>query len=305
MGLRELFAGSEGAFVRRCLLLLALGSGLLLVPSVPALHDVLERAPAVLLLCEHLGVALIVALVVIVFIELGLRKEFLADVEAIFVERQPSSYLKSFRGSRICYEDAMASDIERIRPTETVRVVGISHRVLFADRPGVAGLAKKVRDGCHLRFVLLHPESTLLPAIENLSRDFGYPDLKQSLRVTACGAIAQLCTVLSTGPSVSGSLEIRLHRDVFSSLFCYSGPRMTIVGLYLSHADGVHSPAFEVTNVAVLSQVNDHFDTLWEASRGNVLLSVSGRGVVDNLEQVFPSPHRGHAGSSESTLSSS
>lgn len=167
MTFRRMFRGPEGKLLSWVGGLLAVGSVLAYAAAKIEHSTTPAHASLASTFLEHLGVALLVGAIVILVIEVGLRKEILADVETIFKEQhesfhheilagvkasnnqQPAHYIHSFRERRIDYDDLILADVREAASGDSIDVIGTSLHTFFEERPGLKILAAKIRPGGH------------------------------------------------------------------------------------------------------------------------------------------------------------
>lgn len=235
----------------------------------------------------ELGTSLFVTGIFLLFFELVLRRRELEEIREVIEVTSNSREVREVFPRRHQVEGLIESDIVNCKRNDRFDLIGTSERVLFAEHPGYEELAACVRRGAHFRILILHPDSTLLGCIEAVSKDFGFPDVKLSLRETARGRIARLCQELDRD-AFAGSLEIRMHRDVYSTLAYFHSPRLTILGVYFSHESGTQCPALSLAKAEVANASGQHFEKLWSLSEFGVLVQYAGASRLSNIDAVFP-----------------
>jgi hypothetical protein len=287
MGFQDIFHDLTSRLMLRIGILLALGIGLLafgdyLQPRLDC--TIWHLLPGVIV---HTGTALIVASAVIVAIDISLRKDFIDDISRVVksLKTQERSGIRQTVYERKQLDSEITQDLLTATPGTDIRVVGIAQKDFFTDQPGHATVRDTIRDGCSFRVLLLHPESNLLLCVQNLSKLFGSPDIKLSIRAALMGTVkSTFDEVQKLQPHLAGSLEVRLHKDVFSTLFLYIGHATVVCGTYLSHRRGRLSPAFVVEDNQLRSLLVDHFERLWTVSEQHRLCRVSSTETVDNFD---------------------
>ena len=252
---------------------------------------------AFLSVLDNLGDALIVAALLSLFVEISLRARHTREVIAAVRSASAPTGIRQVILHRFELDDRASADIRSLRAGDRLDLIGTSQRVVFSDRPGYDKMAERVKDGVHMRIILLHPDSHLVPCIEGISALFGFPNLRLSLSETALGRIAKMRDMLHQS-GARGSVEVRLHKDLYSTLSYHSSPNMTSVGFYFAHESGTQCPCLILDDGELRREAGLHFERLWELSRNNVLLRIDRAGVEDRLAEVFGSvdgPARGEA----------
>ncbi|HTD98173.1 MAG TPA: DUF4062 domain-containing protein [Mucilaginibacter sp.] len=196
-------------------------------------------------------------------------------------------YISYFTPRRNEFNSLFDTTIINAANTDNIDIIGISQRLTFTDYPGVDVFVDKITNGCNFRILLLHPDSLLTKTIENLSKDYGFSDLRRNIISVINGVISELYLRLSKKVNeIEGSLEIRLHRNVFSSLSYHSVNDRVLLGLYYSHISGTHCPTFELKDEKTKSDAKKHFETLWNKSAENVLIKVNSA-LASNRLDIF------------------
>jgi hypothetical protein len=69
----------------------------------------------------------------------------------------------------------------------------------------------------------------------------------------------------SKNGAIEGSIDVRLHKDLFSPIGYYSDSQsFTLVWMYFSdHQEGSEYPAFDINNRNLIQSADNHFDNLW------------------------------------------
>jgi hypothetical protein len=288
MSIKNLFQGSEKKILLWISLSLGGGIGLIILQTYLVSDITHPIVQSLVSLLKDIGSSLIVASILLLILEIGLRKDFIEDIENIFKAGQPSGYIKTFHPKRQEFDADITTDLLQSRSGDTIDIIGISQRIVFSERPGIETLHNTIKEGCNLRILLLHPASQMLPCIENLSKDYGFPNLKLSLQETLEGRVAQLVHQLEEDlKEIKGSLEIRMYKDFFSSISYYSSKRMTLIGIYFSHISGTLCPAFQIINSEFLETAKGHFDKIWKSSQGSVIVKINNKTCQNCIKAIF------------------
>lgn len=172
---------------------------------------------------------------------------------------------------------------------DKIDIIGISQRLTFTDYPGIDVFIDKIKIGCEFRILLLHPDSILTATIENLSKFYGFPELRKNILSVINGVISEFHKKLEgiDQRDISGSIEIRLHKNLFSSLSYHSVNDRVLLGLYYSHISGTHCPTFELKDERTRLEAKKHFTNLWDKSSDYLLLKLSNKGIEHKLDFYY------------------
>ncbi|MBD2456692.1 hypothetical protein H6G80_21755 [Nostoc sp. FACHB-87] len=71
---------------------------------------------------------------------------------------------------------------------------------------------------------------------------------------------------LNKTTNVRGTMEVRVHKDLFSAIGYYSDSKdLRLVWMYFSNShDGSEFPAFSINSEELISDADNHFDHLWK-----------------------------------------
>ena len=288
MSFRDILSGSTSQLMKWIIALFAIGCVLLYSHFAYDFSNYGDLGLSVKSIIFGIGSSFIVACLVILVVDIALRKQMLNDMQRIFREEQKAKGIKFFVHERKALDNILADDISSAAPGTRIDVVGISQRNFLTDSPGHDVVVEKINMGCNFRILILHPASKLLLCYQNLSKSFGSPDLVLSMRASIIGNMKHVYEVLSENQmAIKGSIEVRLFRDVYSTIYLYSGNRITILGTYLAHKRGTLSPAFVVDDVELSKSLEQHFDCLWKHSADSVLYSISRDTNISNIDDYF------------------
>jgi len=242
-------------------------------------------------LIDEVAGSFILAAIVAIFFDVSLRSDMISELNQLVLDAQRPREFNELRMSRNMFDTDMSKDISSLQPGQSLALIGTSQRVVFSDKPGIAGIAEKVRSGVHFQILVLHPDSMIVPCIQNLSKDFGFSDLKASLQETYLGRIHSLGELLKSDQPILGSIEVRLLKDLFSPFSLHKSPNLTLVGFYFAHESGTQCPVLSLAEGEFKEQIQKHFDRLWTKSLQNVLLKADQGELTDNTHAVFELPN--------------
>lgn len=202
-------------------------------------------------------------------IELVLREETLKDIEQIVGLSQAVKGIEAFYHDKNYYHQSIADKITNLKAGETIKMLLLSEEVEILGLIGEQKIKEKLRIQCHFQILLVDPNSILINCIDNVSSKNRKSSIQGQIS-NFCQAFNQRLTYSSTPEKmITGSLEIRFHKDVFSS-FCYlSGEEMKIVWMYFFDSEGsLQYPGFRFseTNQKLIQAAEAHFDKLWSIS---------------------------------------
>lgn len=187
-----------------------------------------------------------------------------------------TEYISYFSPRRNEFGYIFENSINSSQPSDEIDIIGVSQRLTFSDFPGIEILKQKTILGVNFRLLLLDPNSIIVEQIENLSKDYGFDNLRTHLIQLFNGQIKLLFNSLNEVCSkLNGSFEVRLINNLHSTLSYYRTNSEVFIGLYFSHASGTHCPTFKIINAKLVEEAKNHFETLWEKSSNNILFKVS------------------------------
>jgi hypothetical protein len=287
---RSLLQDSTAKLARLVLPIIAIGTILLILGSTEYLADKYPALTAIYLVVHHIGAILIASSVVLFVLDIRFRKEFISDLEHVLDKKLTARGISDFKLQRKDYSDRITADIESAPEGSITRIVGVTQKPFFTDSPGYDLIVEKIKYGCHFQVLILHPDSSVVQTYENLSKWFGSPNLKLSLTASAIGTMRQIAQVLTPMQgAIKGSIEVRMLKELFSTLYLYRGPNLVLISFYLAQKRGVLSPAFVINDLELAKTFENHFETLWKLSADNVLYSISSSKCEDNTDRYFSS----------------
>lgn len=289
MKFSEIFRDATGHLLRWLALLFTAGCAILAAASMVPFPDghVGHLAKEIV---EKIGLSMLIATFVILVLDVALRKEMLADLETLLERSRATAGVRDYAPQRKRFDTLIAADVRSAPRGATLSLLGITQKSFFTDAPGSQVILEKVLSGCHVRVLIMHPQSKILPCYQTLSRDFGSPNLLLSISASALGTIRAVQRALESQRAViRGAFEVRVFQDLFSTLFVYCGHQTSLFGTYMSHERGTLSPAFVVSDSQLQQTLQQHFDCLWRASEADVLFRASRLECVDNSDGVFGS----------------
>ena len=142
-------------------------------------------------LVVSIGASFLTATVVILVLDLGFRKEFISDVESIFVENQKTLGVGKYTQRRREFDTLIEEDIRTANQGSNICIASVSLKCFFTDSPGIELLFEKIRSGVNVQVLVWHPCSGLVKEYQNLSQTFGSPNLANSLLLAQGGHIRE------------------------------------------------------------------------------------------------------------------
>lgn len=290
MKFSEIFRDATGHLLRWLALLFVAGCAILIAASIVPFTGLGQVGPLAKEIVDKIGLSMLIATFVILVLDVALRKEMIADLEGVLERSRATSGIREYAPQRKRFDTLIAADVRSAPRGATLSLLGITQKPFFTDAPGSQVIIEKVISGCHVRVLIMHPQSKILPCYQTLSRDFGSPNLLLSISASALGTIRAVQRALSDQRAVIlGTFEVRMFQDLLSTLFVYCGHQTSLFGTYMSHERGTLSPAFVVSDSQLQLTLQQHFDCLWRASEAGVLFRASRMEYVDNADGLFGS----------------
>ncbi|GAA6623624.1 hypothetical protein [Scytonema sp. NUACC26] len=214
--------------------------------------------------------SLISTVVIILFFEIGLRKATIKEIRNIYKETQPSKYISNFYASNKESNDQIVENIKIATPGSDIKLLGFEKEINMLDSLGIKIVKNQIISGCHFRIIISHPESSLLECLEKVNSSN-----KTLLKAYIASTLKNLYTELYNNlSSLKGTIEVRLHENVFAPVCYYCGPGLASVWMYLPAQEGTEFPGFIVSNQELINDMNNYFEHLWKKS-SYVLFKVS------------------------------
>ncbi|TYT74369.1 hypothetical protein [Desulfobotulus mexicanus] len=288
MKFSTIFADSTSHLLKWALYLFLSGCAIVVFDSYFDFNSLGSAGRVVKEVAGNIGLSLLVATFVILVVDVALRKQTISDIEELLLQHRRALGVRDFSLQRKSFDQQITDDVRAAPKSSRIDLIGITQKSFFTDAPGNHVLAEKVMGGCDVRVLVLHPKSPILPCYQNLSKDFGSPDLSLSLQAAAQGSIKQTYKGISAvAKQARGTFEVRMFNEAYSTLFYYGGYQLSVMGTYLSHKRGTLSPAFVVEDSRLQQALEQHFNCLWELSTNNVLFKVNKAEILDNSSQHF------------------
>ncbi|WP_156332540.1 hypothetical protein [Rhodopseudomonas sp. AAP120] len=276
MSFKTIYHDATSKLVRFVIVMLFLGSALFTMDAL-YFHESFHLRDFASAAIHELSIALIIAAILVVVVDVGFRQELLEDISHIFRYSNNNVFLDKAVLSRRDILETIADDIKRSARGTQIDTIGVVAGSLFTVTPGNDLLVKKIIEGVHFRVLMMHPDSKLLPCIERESLHGTTSNLTTSSFATAIGALEILMLNLTKKTSeIRGSLEVRLYRDVMSSGYLYSGSDFSVFSPYLAHKRGELCPAFTTLSNDYRAELQSHFDYIWEQT-DNFILAKANR----------------------------
>ena len=244
---------------------------------------------------DDLGWNLFQIAITIWFVDIGLKRETLEEMHKIFNSAQATKHIKSFYSNREEYSRLIEDNFKEARSDQEIKLLCISEEVSLFQEENLKSIRDKVIAGCKIKILILHPESSLLNCLEGVGFT---PDLGKSMLVNLSVKLTRLNKDLerfraSQNIQIKGSIEVKLHKDLFSPIGYYSDSKgFEFVWMYFSDDyEGNEYPAFHIANQELIEKTDKHFDNLWQRTVGDeILLRVTPTNNINNISKIFPPP---------------
>lgn len=227
-----------------------------------------------------LGSNFLQAAVTIFVLDIGLKRKTLEEIQGIINNAKPTRYLKEFFRSKKDYNDLISRSFESASPGQEIRILCLFEEeiVIFTGSQDLRNIRDKIVNGCKLKFLILHPESSLVDFLDQsgLTR-------KDNFRSISDAFLSKLDTLykhLETqyhhkGIQIKGSLEVKFYKNLFSPIGYYSDSKdYRIAWMYFSHSQGSEYPAFHIGGQDLINDTDQHFEYLWQQA-GNLLIKIT------------------------------
>ncbi len=223
---------------------------------------------------ESLGINLATAGVVAVLIEAILRDEFLDEIR-----RELRSTVREIGIGQVvapAYVSAFTSAHDRIDILAMTFTMGSKAYVQLV-------LDKIINEHCHIRVIIIDPESPLLEHRARDEPDHNGERIKQKVADTilSCEQLrAAYRSRVSFDDPPKGSFRLKAHRSI--PYFAYS--RMDAKAFltpYSAVEYGVNCPVIEIREPgsALFDRLEKHFETIWERNDSRLLLDLGFVGM--------------------------
>jgi hypothetical protein len=243
-----------------------------------------------------MSISLVTSAITILSLEILFKRESIEEIKEIFKATEATRSIKAFYPKFNLYKEAIIEDIEQAPKAQEIKMLGLSSLELeiLGDVSNNKLIEKICSEDCNLRIIILHPESTLLKCLEKLE----YKRTKAQIngRVhhafeTFVNDLMEYVKVHQLQGKTLGSIEVRTHKDIFSPVFYYSGNKLNIVGLYFSLGKKSEHPAFDILDLEMKKQLDNHFEEIWDKSSGPGTMlkwNVKDSSNINKVMEVFP-----------------
>jgi hypothetical protein len=244
---------------------------------------------------KEMSISLVTSGITILFLEILLKKESIKELEKIFKASEATSSIKAFYPRLNLYKGYIQDNIEQASKGQQIKMLGLASLELdILQEVGRTKLIEKIcLQGCNLQIMLLHPDSSLLKCVENLGHDRSREEITGIVhRVfrTFFNDLTEYVNKHQLEGKVSGSIEVRMHKDIFSPIFYYSGEQLDIIGLYCTVGTNTEHPAFDIIDRDYKKELDKHFEGIWDKSNGRTMLrwNISGSTSRNEVLTIFP-----------------
>lgn len=251
----------------------------------------------------NMGNTCIEVVLIILFFEVRARKEMYNSVKKIFSEADRTKHIEAFHLRREEYSQQIHTSFRGARENQTIKLLSLVEDIhILSEEIGPNKISEKVCSGCHVKILILHPDSSLLKTFDKIG--FAYDSSSSAREVY--GLLPQRLEMIRKKVesergkgAVKGSIEIRAHKDIFSSIGYYSdSSEKNYVWMYFSAGyDGIKYPAFQIRHsnlekdFNLIDYVDKHFDHLWTLAAGHPILKIGSEGemtTAQDIVSVFP-----------------
>jgi hypothetical protein len=256
---------------------------------------------------REMSTSLVTSAITILAIEILLKRESLEEIKKfksesieeikeILKATEATRSIRAFYSKFNLYKEEIVNDIKQAPKAQEIKMLGLSSLELeILGGVGANKLIEKIcREGYNLRIIILHPESMLLKCLEKLEYRRTRSQINGRVHDTFKTFVIDLTNYVKLHKlqdKILGSIEVRTHKDIFSPVFYYSGNKLNIVGLYFSLGKQSEHPAFDILDMEMKEQVDNHFEEIWDKSSGiGTILkwNIQGNSDVNNVMEIFP-----------------
>lgn len=245
-----------------------------------------------------LGWNLLQIAITIWFVDIGLKRETIDAMHKIFNSAQATKHIKGFYSNRGEYSRLIEDNFQDARADQEIRLLCLSEEISIFQGDNLRSIRNKVIDGCKIKILILHPESSLLKCLESVGFT---PAFGKSMLANLSVKLNRLYEDLerlrdNRNIKIKGSIEVKLHKDLFSPIGYYSDSKgFEFVWMYFSDDyDGNEYPAFHIANQELIEKTNKHFDNLWQKTVGDEILlrvtPINNINDINNTSKIFPPP---------------
>lgn len=170
------------------------------------------------------------------------------------------------RLSRHREDNHLQEFIERAVPGSTIRVLALCLNSL-ANNPGRDLFKRKLREGCHIRLLLLDPKACAAleerARQENRTTEEDIREFRERVQIWA-SVHRNAVQNLAADKTLPGSIDLGYYQSLPSCFLIDNGNAM-LVGFYLHGCRGDRCPQLEIENRqnGFYQQFDKHFETLW------------------------------------------
>jgi hypothetical protein len=226
-----------------------------------------------------LGSNFLQAAITIFVLDIGLKRETLKQIQDIINNAKPTRYLKEFFRHRGDYDDLIKKSFSEAIESQEIRILCLFENEIsiFAGSQDFKNIREKIVDGCKLKILILHPESSLLDCLyqSGLAKN-NFPLMSNAF----LGKLDNLFQDLekqyhNKRIPIKGSIEVKFHKNLFSPIGYYSDSKdCRIAWMYFSHSNGGEYPAFHIGGQELMDDTDNHFEYLWKEA-GALLIRIT------------------------------
>lgn len=246
---------------------------------------------------KEMSTSLVTSAITILALEILFKRESIREIEKIFNATEATRSIKAFYPRLDLYEGLIIDDIKQAPKSQEIKILGLASLELEI----LSGISKNkliekiCLEDCNLRVILLHPDSDLRKCIENLGYRRSKAQINGGVHEVFEDFFIDLYSYINTNKlsieKISGKIEVRTHKNIFSPVFYYSGSKLNIVGLYFSLGKNTEHPAFDILDPSMKKELDSHFEEIWSKSSGGTILRWNGgkdNSDIYKVMEVFP-----------------
>ena len=191
-------------------------------------------------IAKNIGITLLSSVLTVAFVDMTVQRESLEEFQSLLDITKKNRDLQGFFLKKSDYESLIEQEFFDLRPNKVIKILLISSEEfsIFTNEKRKY-IKELVKNGACIKILILHPLSSLNSCIGN------YPLAYKPRYSTLYYFFKEIYNDLFNScdaSSIDGSLEVKLHRDTYSSVGYFSsknGSKINcqLVWLHLDDAD--------------------------------------------------------------------
>ncbi|NET72240.1 MAG: hypothetical protein F6K62_15260 [Sphaerospermopsis sp. SIO1G2] len=242
-----------------------------------------------------LGSNFLQAAITIFVLDIALKRETLKEIQGIINNTKSARYLKEFFIDQDDYDNLIKESFNAAIDGQEIKILCLfeDEISIFSGSQNLNKIREKIVNGCKIRILVLHPDSSLLDSLyqSELTRKISYTNIFNAFLSKLDNLSQDLKTQYhSKGIPIKGSIEVKFHRNLFSPIGYYSDSKdYRIAWMYFSHSNGSKYPAFQIGAQDLVDDADKHFEYLWEkAGPLQMRITKDPNSSINDIKQIVP-----------------